>query len=1213
MVPAAKDDTSRPPWQRLLQGADAKKAAELSTRVESAWQAGKWEEALRAAEELVQLRQQVQGKEHWEAVNARWQVKGLHAAQRQTKEAQTEYASLPELDQQGQALEGSGRAGEAEAVRRKALAIRRKVLGEDHPDTAGSYNNVAMNLNFQGKYAAAEDGLRKALQMRRQVLGEEHPQTAESYNNVAFNLHSQGKYPAAEEGFRKAQDIWRKVLGEEHSDTAISYNNLAANLNSQGKYAAAEEACRKAITIWRKVLGEEHAYTATSYDTLAVNLNAQGKYVAAEESCRRALTIYRKILGEEHPDTAQSYNNLAGNLNAQGQYTAAAESYRKALTIFRKVLGEEHPLTAQGYNDLAVNLNDQGQYAAAEEGYQKALEIRRKVLGEEHPSTAISYNNVAVNLHTLGQYAAAAENYNKALAIYRKVFGDEHINTATCYNNLAANLRAQGQYAAAMEGFRKALAIRRKMFGEVHSHTATSYHDMAVNLTAQGKYEEAEEDFRKALIIFREVLGEENLDTTISSNNLAATLNAQGKYAAAEQLWLQGTAGFATARSRLAHSGLQRATISGERSPLLPLAAVLARNGKTSQAWQRYEESLARGTWDDLSARLRRPAAEQARQTTLILQLDQLDQLIARAVAVKDETAQEKKQRENLLGQRRKAQEELDALIAHLEKSYGPGAGKVFDIPRIQAALTEDMALVGWIDRKPAGPKAADPNGEHWAFLLRRNGGPVCVRLQGSGDGGTWTEKDSNLSTDLLMALQERRPGWDRLTQRLHQQRILPLAKHLAGDDSLPAVRRLVVLPSSGLAGVPVELFAAEYTVSYTLSGTLYAHLHSLPRLTSAGLLALADPAFDFPPSPDRPSPSLPDRGVLLTAVLPGSNAARARLRPGDVLLRYHDTDLEGPADFKPLPEGDAAKEVAVTVWRDGKTFDRRLQPGKLGVVLAKEPAPRALTDQREQDRRLAALREEKWVRLPGTRVEADALRRLFATDNKAEVLLGSQASEQRLDDMAKAGALAKYRYLHLATHGEVDHSWPLRSAVLLARDHLPDAGKQLEAGLPVYDGKLTAEEVLRQWNLQSELVTLSACQSALGRYEHGEGFVGFAQAFLLCGSRSVCLSLWPVDDAATALLMQRFYANLLGKCEGLKAPLGKAAALAEAKAWLRNLAADEALALSASLRQGIVRSKRPATPREAPADEKPVFTRGAKPYAHPYYWAAFVLIGDPD
>src|SRR5262249_50200897 len=139
----------------------------------------------------------------------------------------------------------------------------------------------------------------------------------------------------------------------------------------------------------------------------------------------------------------------------------------------------------------------------------------------------------------------------------------------------------------------------------------------------------------------------------------------------------------------------------------------------------------------------------------------------------------------------------------------------------------------------------------------------------------------------------------------------------------------------------------------------------------------------------------------------------------------------------------------------------------------------------------------------------------------------------------------------------------------------------------------------------QSELVTLSACQTALGKYERGEGFVGFAQALLLAGSRSVCLSLWKVDDNSTALLMQRFYRNLLGRRAGLRAPLGQAEALAEAKRWLRDLSAEEVARLASLLRENVARGK--IKPRVV-ADRKE-----QRPYAHPYFWAAFILVGDPD
>ena len=115
-----------------------------------------------------------------------------------------------------------------------------------------------------------------------------------------------------------------------------------------------------------------------------------------------------------------------------------------------------------------------------------------------------------------------------------------------------------------------------------------------------------------------------------------------------------------------------------------------------------------------------------------------------------------------------------------------------------------------------------------------------------------------------------------------------------------------------------------------------------------------------------------------------------------------------------------------------------------------------------------------------------------------------------------------------------IDEGVPARSAVILTQTGLPDPLEQVLKQQPVFDGRLLVREIQRGWELKAELVTLSACETALGRDAGGEGFVGFTQALLMSGSRSVCLSLWKVDDTATALLMQRFYANLLGRRAGL-------------------------------------------------------------------------------
>jgi CHAT domain-containing protein/tetratricopeptide (TPR) repeat protein len=1112
-----------PPWQRSLEGEDERHAGQLMGQIQQWQAAGSFDKALDAAEELAQLTKKRQGKDHWQAVNARWLVKTIQRVQRLPEQSRSEYSSIFAIRRQVQALWG-GRRHEAQPLVEQMLAIRRKVLGEEHPDTAESYNNLAMSLQAQGKYAEAEESLGKALAIRRNVLGEEHPDTAQSYGTVARNLFLLGKYAEAEEGFQKALAIRRWALGEEHPDTATSYNDLALNLQLQAKYAEAEASLRQALAISRKVLGEEHRQTANNYSNLGMCLQAQAKYAEAEASLRQALAIFRMVQGEEHPDTAQAYNNVAFNVQSQGKHAEADAGFRKALAIFREVLGEEHDKTATCYNNVALNLNEQGKYAEADAGFRKALAIFRKVLGEDHPDTARAYNNVAGNLASQGKYAEAAEGFGKALAIFRKVLGEEHPDTARACNSVALNLKSQGKYAEAAEGFGNALAIFRKVLGEEHPYTATGYNNVALVLDAQGKYAEAEDGHRNALAILRKVLGEEHPSTAQSYSNVARTLNAQGRYAEAEQFWTLAVSRFSRARQDIAASGLDRATITGERSPLPSLAAVLARSGKPATAWQRFEESLGRGTLDDLSARLRRPAAEQAKEAGFVARLSRLDQLIENAASINEPTSAQKKQREDLLTERRQLQDELDEFGRYLEKTYGSAASEAFDLQMIQAALPADTALVGWLDL-PGQPKAADPNGEHWAFVLRSGGDPVVARLHGTGPNNAWNDADTGLPPELRSAVQSRHGHWKPIAERLRKQRLDPIASHLAAGQGLPAVKRLIVLPSTALAGVPVEVFAEGYAVSYALSGPLYAHLRHQPKLTSDGLLALADPVFE------RPRVEPPSRRGL--------------------------EDGPGGSD-------------------DGT-----------------------------------------WPPLPGTRIEAEALRQLFA-GQPAQMLSASQASEQRLYDLAQGGDLGKYRYLHFATHGTMDERFPLRSAIILARDDLPDPGAQLDAGLPVFDGQLTAEEVLRQWHLNAELVTLSACQTALGRYERGEGFVGFAQALSLAGSRAVCLSLWKVDDTATALLMCRFYQNLLGKRDGLKAPMPKAAALAEAKAWLRGLSRAEAVQRMAQLGNGAARGKnQPALPLLPEATKVPGMGKSEMdkdaPYAHPYYWAAFVLTGDPD
>ncbi|WP_083938571.1 CHAT domain-containing protein [Psychromonas ossibalaenae] len=177
---------------------------------------------------------------------------------------------------------------------------------------------------------------------------------------------------------------------------------------------------------------------------------------------------------------------------------------------------------------------------------------------------------------------------------------------------------------------------------------------------------------------------------------------------------------------------------------------------------------------------------------------------------------------------------------------------------------------------------------------------------------------------------------------------------------------------------------------------------------------------------------------------------------------------------------------------------------------------------------------------LPGAEQEAKTI---ASQQRGASLLLGSDATETQVK---QNGVL--FKTLHFASHGIFDPEQPLSSGLLLAKDQSND-------------GMLTVRE-LYELNLNADLITLSACETGLGKISNGDDVVGFTRGFLYAGTNSIISSLWKVDDQATSQLMQHFYAKLANS-------------------------SDKRLAL-----------------KQAQLAVKTDYNR------HPYYWAAFQLTG---
>ena len=152
---------------------------------------------------------------------------------------------------------------------------------------------------------------------------------------------------------------------------------------------------------------------------------------------------------------------------------------------------------------------------------------------------------------------------------------------------------------------------------------------------------------------------------------------------------------------------------------------------------------------------------------------------------------------------------------------------------------------------------------------------------------------------------------------------------------------------------------------------------------------------------------------------------------------------------------------------------------------------------------------------LPDAQREAQAIARQAGN---ATLLLRRQASESAFRKLAP-----QYPLIHIASHGQFASEAPLKSALLLS----PEGGS---------DGRLSVDK-LYSLKLNADLITLSACETGLGKVNSGDDVIGLNRGFLYAGASSIVSSLWEVDDEATSMLMMSFYQQLRqhGKREALR------------------------------------------------------------------------------
>ena len=307
-------------------------------------------------------------------------------------------------------------------------------------------------------------------------------------------------------------------------------NKEIVELYQKGEYSLALEKGQAVVKLAMQALGPTHISTRTSLNLLAELYRGNDEYGKALPLIELTLEIAENEEGPEHAKTGIQLNLLVRLYQSMGEYKKALPLATRALAIFEKVEGTEHSLTGTALNNLAQIYQYMGEYKKALPLFVRALAITEKAQGAENFETAIRLNNLAVLYGLMGEYGNALPLYTRAVAISEEIYGPEHYQTGGVLGNMAMLYEAIGAYEKALPLLVRALAIVEKSRGPDHPETGIVLNNLGALYESMASYENALPLYVRALAIAEKTLGPEHHSTGIRLNNLGHLYGSIGAY-----------------------------------------------------------------------------------------------------------------------------------------------------------------------------------------------------------------------------------------------------------------------------------------------------------------------------------------------------------------------------------------------------------------------------------------------------------------------------------------------------------------------------------------------------------------------------------------------------------------------------------------------------------------------------------------------------------
>ncbi|HKY31185.1 MAG TPA: CHAT domain-containing tetratricopeptide repeat protein, partial [Candidatus Polarisedimenticolia bacterium] len=974
---------------------------------------------------------------------------------------------------------------------------------------------------------------------------------------LAASLYAGGSSEAteaAERFFARALALRESLASSDPEPLASLLHDLSSVAFNKGDFASAERLERRALGLRERALPPGDPRTAESRRDLALIFMAQGRLRETAELLPAALEVIEASPSGDPRQIAAGRNYLAELYRLQGRYAEAEE-------LLVRLVKEAETGEAAGREELPYLLNglagihkDQGRLDEAETLLRRSLALRREAGAPDPGAVSRATLNLAELYRAQGKLGDAEPLYTEALALARESLGHGSTELLEFLNQLAVLHRERGRLDEAEPLLREALALAEAGLGAGHTRTAQSLLDLAELLRARGSCRAAEAHYRRAAAIREEVLGRGHPD-------VAEALAMGARCLAADP-----------GRRAEARAALDRAVGILGRSEAHPEIAA---------------ESLA------LRSELRRgPDPAGARRDLL--------EAIRIVEGMRPHRGGGESVRAGFFGRHAHLYETL----VRMEAESGDAEAALEAAERGRARTLLDQLLAARVGEADAGPARTARMAaaraelaelrERLAFEQRGSGGPHADRRRRVEELERRLDEAARSFRSLYDEARNASPAWRgaaapaTVTARSVQSDAVPRGglvllyelgrsgSHVLLVPPAPGrveIRSLAAGPAEAAAlGMPAGPLAEQNLAEALLGGEkgpgLLARLASPRGALRRGIGGLSGPG-------ELEAVHL---HALWRVLVPAEFRERV-LGAAEVVIIP-----DGPLflmPFEALVVEPAARWSEARFWIDAgpparyapsATFLRHLasrpgpRPPRAGTrpsgLTVSDPAygrggPQQAASGAAGARRRGSPAFRPLDPLPGTAAESAAVRRALEPVADVAVLAGARAAESMV-----RRELAGKRYLHIATHGLVEESdADLFAALALA----PPAGGPASGD---DDGYLHLFEIY-DLDLDAELAVLSACSTNAGRVVAGEGIFALSRAFLVAGARRVVASQWPVDDDSTAALMGDLFRRV-ADAERAGGPLRAARALRDARLTVRR----------------------------------------SKDWAHPFYWAPFVLTG---